>query len=232
MENKSVQSGIVHLYLKCVQCIRIVERSQTEEMRVSFNLKEEKATMGEKAPFEKPTREQLEAAEGNKVPDIIKEGLRVLFCGINPGLYSGAVGHHFARPGNRFWKALHESGITPRRLEPWEEEDLLICGCGITNLVNRATARADDLDDEELLKSRRRLASKVGIYRPKTVAILGIGAYRTAFKRKKAEVGKQPEGIGDSDIWVLPNPSGLNANYLLPDLVKLFKELRKDALGH
>jgi TDG/mug DNA glycosylase family protein len=175
-----------------------------------------------KESSERPTPEQIRAAEGKRVNDIIAHGLRILFCGINPGLYSGAVGHHFARPGNRFWKALHQSGITPRLLEPWEERELLDFGCGITNLVNRATAVASDLSGEELLRSRRRLASKVRKYSPIAVAILGIGAYRTAFKQKKPRVGKQPETIGHSELWVLPNPSGLNANYQLPDLVKLF----------
>lgn len=183
-----------------------------------------------KRQTEKPTPEQIAAAEGRTVPDIIAPGLRILFCGINPGLYSGAVGHHFARPGNRFWKALHRSGLTPRRLEPREERKLLDHGCGITNLVERATGSADELDDEEFVKGRRRLAGKVGYYRPETVAVLGIGAYRTGFGRPGAKVGRQKERIGASQLWVLPNPSGLNAHYQIKDLAGLFAELRRAVL--
>ena len=177
-------------------------------------------------PF-KPTPAQIRAAEGKKVPDIIAPGLRILFCGINPGLYSGAVGHHFARPGNRFWKALHRCGLTPRLLEPGEERALLGHGCGITNLVERATATAAELSNEELIRGRRRLAGRVGYYRPNAVAVLGIGAYRTAFGHPEAGTGPQQNGIGASQLWVLPNPSGLNAHYQVDDLAGLFGELRK-----
>jgi len=175
----------------------------------------------------RPTPEQLRAAYGSKVPDVIARRLRVLFCGINPGLYSGAVGHHFARPGNRFWKALHWSGITPRRLEPWEERTLLKFGCGITNIVERATATAGELKDAEFAAGRRRLAARVGYYRPAAVAILGIGAYETGFRVRGTKPGRQQAGIGKSRLWVLPNPSGLNANYQLADFVRLFKELKQ-----
>jgi TDG/mug DNA glycosylase family protein len=161
------------------------------------------------------------------VPDIIAPGLRILFCGINPGLYSGAVGHHFAHPGNRFWKTLHRSGLTPRLLQPFEERILLEYGCGITNLVERATAAAAELSNDELIAGRRSLAGTVGRYRPAVVAVLGIGAYRTAFGRREATMGPQGNGIGDSRLWILPNPSGLNAHYQLDDLADLFAELKK-----
>ncbi len=150
----------------------------------------------------------------------------MLFCGINPGLYSGATGHHFARPGNRFWRALHLAGFTPRQLEPWEEHLLLDWGVGITNLVARATASADELSRQELRDGRKRLERKVRRYVPTWVAIVGIGAYRTAFDRPRAAAGLQPESIGKSRLWVLPNPSGLNANHQIADLVKAFQALR------
>jgi TDG/mug DNA glycosylase family protein len=180
-------------------------------------------------PFKKPTPEEVEVARGKRVPDVIGRRLHVLFCGINPGLYSGAVGHHFARPGNRFWKALHKSGFTPMLLEPWEERSLLRQGCGITNLVARATATAGEIDADELLEGRRRLTSKARRYEPRWVAILGISAYRTAFGRKEADTGRQPGNIANSGLWVLPNPSGLNAHYQLKDLARLFSKLREAA---
>jgi TDG/mug DNA glycosylase family protein len=150
----------------------------------------------------------------------------VLFCGINPGLYSGATGHHFARPGNRFWPALHLAGFTPRQLAPWEEHELLESGLGITNLVARATASADELSRAELIEGRKRLERKVRRYGPQWVAVVGIGAYRTAFARPRAAAGLQPELIGQSKLWVLPNPSGLNANHQIRDLVRAFRALR------
>jgi len=179
----------------------------------------------------KPTRAEILAAQGRTVPDIIEPGLRLLFCGINPGLYSGAVGHHFARPGNRFWPALHAAELTPRVLSPFEERDLLALGCGITNVVERATAAADELTADELRQGARRLALKVKRYRPRCLAVLGISAYRTAFERPKAVLGKQAEAIGDTIIWVLPNPSGLNAHYTLPALSRVFRELHEIAAG-
>jgi TDG/mug DNA glycosylase family protein len=153
----------------------------------------------------------------------------VLFCGINPGLYSGAVGHHFARPGNRFWPALHLAGFTPRQLSPFEERELLPLGYGITNLAQRATAVADELTSGELLAGRQRLEDRVRRFRPRMVAVLGIGAYRTAFARPDAVLGRQEEGLEGSGLWVLPNPSGLNAHYQLDDLARLFRELRQAA---
>jgi double-stranded uracil-DNA glycosylase len=177
----------------------------------------------------KPTRAELESAAGRTVSDVIAPGLRVLFCGINPGLYSGATGHHFARPGNRFWPTLHAAGFTDRVLHPSEERELLRRGYGITNVVERATATAAELSPDELIRGARRLEATVSHYRPRYVAILGISVYRTAFGRPKAMLGLQPESIGESRLWVLPNPSGLNAHYQLADLARLFAELREAA---
>jgi TDG/mug DNA glycosylase family protein len=157
---------------------------------------------------------------------VIASHLDVLFCGINPGLYSAATGHHFARPGNRFWPALHGAGFTERVLAPSEERELLARGCGITNIVGRATASAAELDAAELRAGRRALERKCRRYAPRWVAVLGIGAYRTAFDRRDAGVGEQEQTVGEAGVWVLPNPSGLNANHQLPDLVRLFRELR------
>ncbi len=162
------------------------------------------------------------------MPDVIAENLDILFCGINPGLYSGAIGHHFARPGNRFWKTLHAAGFTDRVLDPFDEHLLLDCGLGITNFVNRATATADSVDPDELRSGAGRLRRKVRRFRPRWVAFLGLGAYRIAFARPTAVIGRQPEQLGDSGIWLLPNPSGLNAHYQLPDLARVFGELRRE----
>ena len=174
----------------------------------------------------KPTREELLAAAGKTVPDVIARGLKVLFCGINPGLYTAATGYHFARPGNRFWPALHAGGFTTRLLAPFEERELLKSGYGITNVVERATATAAELSPEEFIEGGKRLERTVRRYRPKVLAILGISAYRAAFARPKAQLGRQDETIGDTAIWVLPNPSGLNAHYQPKDLARLFRELR------
>jgi TDG/mug DNA glycosylase family protein len=175
----------------------------------------------------RPTRAELLAAAGKTIPDVIAPDLKVLFCGINPGLYSGATGHHFARPGNRFWPALHGAEFTPRRLDPSEKKLLLHSGYGITNLVARTTASADELDPAELIAGRRRLAAKVKRYRPRAVVVLGIGAYRTAFEQPSATLGRQPGAIAGAMLWVLPNPSGLNANHQLGDLIALFRALRR-----
>jgi TDG/mug DNA glycosylase family protein len=174
----------------------------------------------------RPTKAEIAAAAGSTVPDLIAPHLDVLFCGINPGLYSGATRHHFARPGNRFWPALHASGFTDRLVRPWEEQSLLEFGIGITNLVARATASAAELGPEELRAGRGRLERKVRRYGPRVVAVLGIGAYRSAFTRPQAVAGRQTESIGPSTLWILPNPSGLNANHQLPDLARAFRELR------
>jgi TDG/mug DNA glycosylase family protein len=160
------------------------------------------------------------------VRDIIAPGLKVLFCGINPGLYSGAVGHHFARPGNRFWPALFASGFTERLLSPFDERALLSRGLGITNLVARATGSADVLTAEELVAGAGRLRRKVRRFRPRAVAFLGIGAYRVAFARPRAGLGRQENLFAESEAWILPNPSGLNAHFQLPELARLFEELR------
>ena len=175
----------------------------------------------------KPTKEQLLAATEKTVRDVIAPDLRVLFSGINPGLYTAALGHHFARPGNRFWPALYAGGFTGRVLSPFEERELLKSGYGITNVVARATASADLLTKEEIVKGGERLRAKVLRYRPRVLAVLGVGAYRTAFNQPKATVGLQEERIGDTMLWVLPNPSGLNANYQAADLARLFRELQE-----
>jgi TDG/mug DNA glycosylase family protein len=175
----------------------------------------------------RPTPADLAAARGRPVPDVLGPDLRVLFCGINPGLWSAAVGHHFARPGNRFWKALHLGGFTPRLLAPDEEAELLRLGLGITNLVERATAGAAELGPEELRAGAAWLAAKASAARPRVVAVLGVGAYRTAFARPGATVGPQPEPIGGAAAWLLPNPSGLNAHHQLPDLAEAFAGLRR-----
>jgi double-stranded uracil-DNA glycosylase len=176
-----------------------------------------------------PSREELEAAVNRTVPDLIAPVLAVLFCGINPGLYSAATRHHFARPGNRFWRALHAAGFTDRVLSPWEESALLTRGYGITNLVSRATASADELTRDELIGGRIRLARKAVRYRPRWIAIVGIGAYRIAFGRPRATIGRQDERLGPSGLWVRPNPSGLNANHQLPELARAFRALRRAA---
>ena len=175
----------------------------------------------------KPTKEQLQAATSKTVRDVIAPDLRVLFCGINPGLYTAAVGHHFARPGNRFWPALHSGGFTDRLLSPFDERELLKSGYGIINVVRRTTATADLLTKEEIVVGGKQLTKKVLRYRPRILAILGMGAYRVAFNEPKAGLGRQPEMIGPTLVWVLPNPSGLNANYQAADLARLFCELRE-----
>ena len=174
----------------------------------------------------RPTRDDLAAAKDKTLPDVIAPGLHVLFCGINPGLYTAAVQQHFGRPGNRFWPTLHRAGFTPRLFHPSEQRVLLPLGIGITNVVARATAAADELSREELVEGGKVLARKVKRYQPRYLAIVGVGAYRTAFDRPKAKMGLQEETIGETKIWVLPNPSGLNANYQPAQLVELFAKLR------
>jgi len=181
------------------------------------------------SPPPRPTRADLEAARSRSVPDVIAPGLRVLFCGINPGLYSGATGHHFARPGNRFWPALHRSGFTPRQLAPWEEAELPALGLGITNLVDRTTAVAAELTPAELRAGGERLAAKVERFRPGWLAVLGVSAFRDAFGFKDGAVGEWAGRIGGARVWLLPNPSGLNAHYQLPRLAAEFARLREAA---
>jgi TDG/mug DNA glycosylase family protein len=175
----------------------------------------------------RPTVEEIAAARGKRVPDILAADLRILFCGINPSLYSAAVGHHFARPGNRFWPALHLGGFTNERLSPCQDGMLPTLGWGITNLVARATATAAELTEVDLVRGSRVLERKVRRYSPRVVAFLGVGSYRTAFARPRAALGPQPERMGGAAIWVLPNPSGLNAHYQLANLGRLFAELRR-----
>ncbi len=173
----------------------------------------------------RPTKAELLAARSKTLSDLLAPGLSVLFCGINPGLYSAATGHHFARPGNRFWPALFAAGFTDRLLHPSEERDLLPLGYGITNVVPRATASADELTDEELVAGGKRLRAKVKKFAPRFLAVLGVGAYRVAFAQPKASLGLQDEQLGETRMWVLPSPSGLNAHYQPKDLAKLFREL-------
>jgi TDG/mug DNA glycosylase family protein len=175
------------------------------------------------------TKADLAAAEGKTLPDVIAPGLSVLFCGINPGLYTAAVQQHFGRPGNRFWPTLHRAGFTPHLFHPSEHHELLKLGYGITNVVARATAAAAELSREELVAGAKVLEHKVRRYEPRFLAVVGVGAYRTAFARPKAKLGLQEETIEETRVWVLPNPSGLNANYQADALVTLFRELRMAA---
>jgi TDG/mug DNA glycosylase family protein len=177
----------------------------------------------------RPSPADLAAAAGRSIPDVIAPDLGVLFCGINPGLWSAATGHHFARPGNRFWPGLHRGGFIPCQLRPEEQEQLLGYGLGITNLVERGSARADELTGDELVTGGAVLDAKVREYRPGWLAVLGVGAYRTAFGHRTAKVGPQPERIGGVPVWVLPNPSGLNAHYSLQRLAEEFASLREAA---
>jgi TDG/mug DNA glycosylase family protein len=174
----------------------------------------------------KPTRAQLLAAHTKLVPDLVAKDLIVLFAGINPGLYTAAIGRHFGRPGNRFWPALHGGGFTPRLFSPFEGSLLLDLKFGIANIVERATARADELTNDELRAGGQRLEAKVKRWRPTVVAFVGIGPYRIVSGIKDARVGLQEAPFGGSHAWVLPNPSGLNAHYLPAALAQIFGELR------
>jgi double-stranded uracil-DNA glycosylase len=173
-----------------------------------------------------PTKQELAAAYDRAVPDLVGPGLRVLLVGINPSLWSGWSGYHFGRPSNRLWTTLHEAGLTPRRLAPEDTGELLAAGVGITNLVNRATARADELTDDEIRAGVPRLSATVIRWRPPHVAVLGVTAYRVAFGRPRAVVGRQPEPVEGAVLWVLPNPSGLNAHYQQPALTAEYAHLR------
>ncbi len=172
-----------------------------------------------------PTRAELLAAYGRTVPDLAFDGMRVLLCGINPSLWSGLVGYHFARPSNRLWPTLHAAGLTPTRLHPSDVEGLRGAGIGITNLVPRATARADELDDAEVRAGRAPLEALVRRHRPAVVGVLGVSAYRLAFADRRAVVGEQPGGLAGARLWALPNPSGLNAHYQQADLTRAYAEL-------
>ena len=171
----------------------------------------------------------LAAARDRTIPDVLPADgapLHVLFCGINPGLYSAATGWHFARPGNRFWPALHASGFTPRQLKPSEQQELTGFGLGITNIAPRATAQAAELSAAELREGGQRLEALVAARRPSHVAILGVTAYRTAFARPKAAIGPQQGLLATARLWILPNPSGLNASWQPPRLAAAFRDLR------
>lgn len=181
---------------------------------------------GGAVPPWRPTKDQLLAATTRKLRDVIAPGLDILFCGINPGLYSAAVGHHFARPGNRFWPTMYAAGFTPRLFTGFDDRTLLSLGLGLTNIVARASASADELTPEELRAGARILRRKVARYRPRFLAVVGFSAYRVAFEQRAAVVGPQTTALGTTAIWLLPNPSGLNAHYLPPALARLFGELR------
>ena len=177
-----------------------------------------------------PSKADLEAARGRTIPDVLGPDLDVVFVGINPGLWSGAVGHHFARPGNRFWKALHRSGFTDRLLAADEDASLPGWHLGVTNLVARTTATAAELSTDELRLGARRLGERLAPLRPRFVAVLGIVAYRAGFGRPRATLGAQEGDLRGSRLWVLPNPSGLNAHYQLTELAGRFSALR-EAVG-
>jgi len=179
-----------------------------------------------------PSKLDLEAAKDATIPDVLPapgEPFRVLFVGINPGLYSAATGWHFARPGNRFWPALHASGFTPRQLKPSEQQELTAYGLGITNIAPRATAQAAELSGAELREGGQRLKALIEACRPRYAAILGVTAYRIAFARPKAAIGPQPDPLATARLWILPNPSGLNASWQPPRLAEAFRELREAA---
>ncbi len=178
-------------------------------------------------PPRRPTRADLLAAADRTVCDVIAPGLRVLFCGINPGLYSSFTGHHFARPGNRFLPTLFAAGFTDRLLHPSEEAELLPLGYGITNVVRRASATADELTVEEIVAGGRQLRARVRRYKPRYLAVLSVGAYRVAFEKPRATLGLQPDPIDETKVWVLPNPSGLNAHYQAAELARVFRKLRE-----
>ena len=180
-------------------------------------------------PAPRPTREQLQSAYGRTVPDLVRPGLAVLLCGINPSLESGLVGRHFASPSNRLWPTLHAAGWTPRRLLPTDTQELLDAGLGVTNLVARATARADELTDDELRAGLPQLAALAERVRPRWVAFLGLTAYRVATGERRAVVGPQDRRVGPAGAWLLPNPSGLNASWQLPRLAEAYEALREAA---
>ena len=178
-------------------------------------------------PYPRPSKDELQAAYGQPVPDLVAPDLRLLLCGINPSLWSAAAGCHFGNPANRLWPTLHLAGLTPRRLHPSEGTELLRLGIGVTNVVNFATARADELTAEQVRAGRARIEQTVATWRPRVVAFLGLGAYRTAFGTAKATVGRQDLLLGETVVWLLPNPSGLNAHYQLADLARVYGEVRE-----
>ncbi len=175
----------------------------------------------------KPTREECLAAQGKRLPDVLAKDLKIVFCGINPSIYSAAVGHHFARPGNRFWPTLHAAGFTDHLFSPAEDRTLLDLGLGLTNIVPAATARAEELSYAQLIAGRRQLLRKIRRYTPQCLAVLGLTAFRVAWDQPKATFGLQSAKVGSTAVWVLPNPSGLNASYQIPRLSTLFGEMRE-----
>ncbi len=183
------------------------------------------ATLCEAMPARRPTADELRAAADRQVQDLAGRGMRAVFCGINPSLYTAAIGFHFGRPGNRFWPAIARAGITPRVFDPSEQRALLALGYGITNIVDRATATADELTSDELIEGAKNLRRKVLRWKPKVLGILGASAYRIAFGHKSAKLGPQEDRIGDTIVWLLPNPSGLNAHYQVDALATLYREL-------
>ena len=188
------------------------------------------AVSGPAGPL-RPTPAELQQAYGRTVPDLVRPGLAVLLCGINPSLCSGAVGLHFASPSNRLWPTLHAAGWTSRRLLPHETDDILAAGLGITNLVARATARADEVTDDELRAGLAQLQALATRLRPRFVAVLGLSSYRIATGERRATVGLQCRTVGGSHAWLLPNPSGLNASWQLPRLAEAYGALREAAIA-
>lgn len=181
--------------------------------------------------FESPSKDALEAARDGVLPDVFADDLDVLFVGINPSLYSAAVGHHYARPGNRFWPALHRAGMTPRLLHASEDHRLPEWGGGLTNLAARPTAKASELSADELREGASILEGVVLRHRPRAVAVVGVTAFRQAFAVPKATIGPQDESLAGAALWVLPNPSGLNAHFQLPALAELFGQMLADIRG-
>ena len=185
---------------------------------------------GMRSKIPKFTRAELLSFDGAIVDDLIDQRTKLLFVGINPGLWTAAVNAHFARGGNRFWPALYEAGILPTSvdaragLSEADTEMVLGAGVGITNIVPRASARADELSRQELIDGGRRLTKLVADSRFGVIAILGLTAFRQAFDRRTAVVGRQEERLGDTELWVLPNPSGLNAHETVSSLARVYRE--------
>ncbi len=176
------------------------------------------------------TRAELESFRGAAVPDLLGPDVRLLFVGINPGLWTAATQTHFAHPVNRFYPALHRAGVIDRRIDPsagMTDDDrayLVARGIGITNLVKHATARASELSNADIRAGAVRLESLVARVRPLVVAVAGVTAYRVAFTRPKATLGRQPESLAGAEVWAVPNPSGLNAHETIDSLALAYAE--------
>ncbi|SKB04920.1 mismatch-specific DNA-glycosylase [Aeromicrobium choanae] len=175
------------------------------------------------------SRAELESFAGSTIPDLMPDDLRLLFVGINPGLVSAATGLHFARRGNRFYPALVRAGLVDTDDPAAAADQLRARGVGITNLVARASARADELDPAELVEGRAHLTELVLSRRPRVVAIAGITSYRTAFGVRGARPGRQPEDLAGAQVWVVPNPSGLNAHETVESLARAYREAAQAA---